>query len=311
MGYRRIYVNHDMKQKDFLKYIDQHEDDFFHLILKKAGIGTWLRDNQRDLVRLDETMISLWGMEVHWSPGQWIPFTEKMLPMISGMSITDQNKFKGVIEGEDQDNFFVVQHKINRPDGEVKNCEVRIEVHTRDEKGVPLAISGVNIDNSDLITPKQNAYFDQLTKIHNRIKLYEKYDQGIPVTPEQDGRLVLLLGLDSCKEINDSRGRDIGDLALRAFAKSIYSNIRDDDEIFRLGGDEFVVITSNVSRTIARRLVERILLHVSQVQRPVRLSGSIGGVHLAENASLASALSLAEEELYKVKSSNRGTYSLR
>ena len=50
-------------------------------------------------------------------------------------------------------------------------------------------------------------------------------------------------------------------------------------KLYRLGGDEFVVITSNVSRTIANRLIERILLHVSQVQRPVRLSGSIGGVH--------------------------------
>ena len=116
--------------------------------------------------------------------------------------------------------------------------------------------------------------------------------------------------LDSLKEINESKGRDIGDLALRAFAKSIYSNIRDDDELFRLGGDEFVVITSNVSRTIAHRMIERILLHISQVQRPVRLSGSIGAVHLTQNTSLASALSLAEKELYTVKNSNRGTYSV-
>ena len=300
-----------MTQQDYLKYIDEHEEDFFHLILKKAGISTWLRNNLNDLVRLDEAMIRLWGMEGQWLPGQWVPFKEKMLPMISGMTQADQNKYKGVIEGRDQDDYFIVQHQINRPDGIVKKCEVRVEVHSRDMDGVPLTMSGVNIDITGLIAPEQNAYFDQLTKIYNNVKLYEAYDRGIPVGPDQDGRLLLILGMDSCKEINESKGHDVGDLALRAFAKSIFSNIRDDDELFRLGGDEFVVITSNVSRTIAHRLIERILLHISQVQRPVRLSGSIGAVHLTETTSLADALVLAEKELYKVKNSNRGTYSLQ
>jgi len=299
-----------MKQQDYLKYIDEHEEDFFHLILKRAGISTWLRNNLNDLVRLDEAMIRLWGMEGQWLPGQWIPFNEEMLPMVSGMSQADQNKYSGVIEGRDQDDYFIVQHQVNRPDGVVKNCEVRIEVHSRDVDGVPLTMSGVNIDTTGLIAPEQNAYFDQLTKIHNNVKLFDVYDQGIPVSPDQDGRLLLLLGLDSCKEINESKGRDVGDLALRAFAKSIFSNIREDDELYRLGGDEFVVITSNVSRTIAHRLIERILLHISQVQRPVRLSGSIGAVLLTQTTSLAEALSFAEKELYKVKNSNRGTYSL-
>jgi len=299
-----------MEQQDFIKFIEENEADFFHSILKNAGIGTWVRDNQRDLVRLDESMISLWGMEGHWLPGQWIPFSELMLPMISGMPIVDQNKFKAVIEGTDLDDYFVVQHSVNRSDGIVKSCEVRIEVHTRDENGVPKAISGISIDTTELISPRQKAYFDQRTKIQNRIKLFEKFEQGIVVSPEQEGRLFLLLDLDSFKQINDSKGRDIGDLALRAFAKSIYSNIRDDDELFRLEGDKFVVITSNVPRTIAHRLIERILLHVTQVHRPVRLSGSIGAVHLTQDTTLASALSLAEKELYKVKKSNRGTYSL-
>lgn len=300
-----------MKQHDFLKYIDEHDNDFIHRVLKKAGIGTWVRDNLRDIVRLDEAMVSLWGMEGQWKPGHWMPFSENILPLVSGMTIADQNKYRNVIEGEDQDDNFVVRHKVNRPDGLVKNCELRIEIHSRDENGVPLTISGVSIDTGDLVVPEKNAYFDTLTKIHNRVKLYEMYEQVIPVSPQQDGRLILLLELDSIKEINELKGRDIGDLALRAFAKSINSNIRDDDELFRLGGDEFVVITSNVSRTIAHRLIERVLLHISQVQRPVRLSGSIGAVHLTENTSLASALSLAEKELYAVKNSNPGTYSLR
>lgn len=299
-----------MNQQDYLKYIDEHEEDFFHLILKKAGISTWLRNNLNDLVRLDEAMIRLWGMEGQWSPGQWIPFNEKMLPMVSGMSPADQNKYRGVVEGRDQDDFFIIQHQVNRPDGVVKNCEVRVEVHSRDKNGVPLTMSGVNIDTTGLIALEQSAYFDQLTKVYNSVKLYEDYDQGIYVSAEQDGRLLLLFGMDYCKEINESKGHDVGDLALRAFAKSIFSNIRDDDELYRLGGDEFVVITSNVSRTIANRLIERILLHISQVQRPVRLSGSIGAVLLTQTTSLADALSLAEKELQKVKNSNRGTYSL-
>jgi signal transduction histidine kinase len=135
-----------MNNKNFTKYIDENESDFFNYIMRKAAVGTWVRDNINDLARLDQPMINLWGMQDSWSAGKWISFTEKMLPMISGLSEIHLNKLVGVFSGKDPDDSFTIQHEIIRPDGQMKTTEVRIEVHTRNIDGIPLAITGVNID---------------------------------------------------------------------------------------------------------------------------------------------------------------------
>lgn len=135
-----------MNNKNFTKYIDENESDFFNYIMRKAAVGTWVRDNINDLARLDQPMINLWGMQDSWSAGKWISFTEKMLPMISGLSEIHLNKLVGVFSGKDPDDSFTIQHEIIRPDGQMKTTEVRIEVHTRNKDGIPLAITGVNID---------------------------------------------------------------------------------------------------------------------------------------------------------------------
>jgi signal transduction histidine kinase len=135
-----------MNNKNFTKYIDENESDFFNYIMRKAAVGTWVRDNINDLARLDQPMINLWGMQDSWSAGEWISFTEKMLPMISGLSEIHLNKLVGVFSGKDPDDSFTIQHEIIRPDGQMKTTEVRIEVHTRNKDGIPLAITGVNID---------------------------------------------------------------------------------------------------------------------------------------------------------------------
>ncbi|MBF0289875.1 MAG: response regulator [SAR324 cluster bacterium] len=140
-----------MKRDDFIKYIEENELEFNQYILNKASVGTWVRDNLRDLARVDEPMIKMWGMEGQWKPGEWLPFQEKMLPMINKLSESDAQKLMGVFSGKDPSDMFVIRHGIMRPDGTERMCEVRIEVHSRDDSGMPLVITGVNIDTTHLI----------------------------------------------------------------------------------------------------------------------------------------------------------------
>lgn len=141
---------------DFIKHIEDNDPEFMQSIHHKAGIGTWVRDNVRDLARVDKPMIEIWGMAGLWQPGEWLPFQEKMLPMIRWLSDADAQKLMGVFAGTDPSDMFVVNHAIIRPDGTEIICEVRIEVHSRDETGVPIVISGVNIDATDLMALKES-----------------------------------------------------------------------------------------------------------------------------------------------------------
>lgn len=300
-----------MKHKDVLKHVSDNELDFLRFIINKAEIGSWVRDNQHDLARVDSFMIKMWGMEGKWKPGEWVSFSKQMLPMISELSEKNETKLKAVFSGKDQDDKFTIQHKINCPNAVVKTCEVRIEVHSRDENRVPIVMTGVNIDVSDLIVTQEKAYIDPLTKAYNRNKLYEQYEKLIPVTEIEKGRLLIMLDLDSFKKINDSRGHQAGDLALKAFSKTISQSIRNDDELYRLGGDEFIIISSAVSNKEAHLIIERIINKVSKVSRPVKISSSIGAVHFTKSIQLEKALSLADKELYKVKGgNNKGGYSM-
>jgi len=143
-----------IKNKDFIKYVSENELIFANYIMKKAGVGTWIRDNANDLVRLDTQMIELWGMEEKWKINEWISFSKDMLPQIFGISEEDLNKLQNTFSGKDSNDLLVIVHSINRPDGKVKIFEVRIEVHTRNKEGVPIIITGVNIDITDVTLVK-------------------------------------------------------------------------------------------------------------------------------------------------------------
>ena len=53
---------------------------------------------------------------------------------------------------------------------------------------------------------------------------------------------VLMFDLDHFKSINDSFGHAVGDAALRVFAETIQTTMRESDVIGRLGGEEFAAI---------------------------------------------------------------------
>jgi diguanylate cyclase (GGDEF)-like protein/PAS domain S-box-containing protein len=87
------------------------------------------------------------------------------------------------------------------------------------------------------------ATHDALTTLPNRALLVDRINQAIGHAKRFDLRVaVLLLDLDSFKEVNDSYGHKAGDLLLKCQAKRLAEFIRANDTVARLGGDEFVVV---------------------------------------------------------------------
>ena len=74
---------------------------------------------------------------------------------------------------------------------------------------------------------------------------------GIPTT-------LVMVDLDHFKGINDTYGREIGDLALKHVAEIIKHEVRTTDCACRYGGEEFAMVFSETHLNLAVKLADRI-----------------------------------------------------
>lgn len=94
---------------------------------------------------------------------------------------------------------------------------------------------------------KKLAYFDTLTHLHNRTAIENRLIRSINRAKRNGTKLgLLVIDLDSFKNINDTYGHPAGDQLLIFVAQRLKNRVRDTDVIGRMGGDEFMVILENV-----------------------------------------------------------------
>ncbi len=106
---------------------------------------------------------------------------------------------------------------------------------------------------------RRQATFDDLTGVLNRRgwgetaprELLRASRLGTPVA-------LVLLDLDSFKELNDTRGHAEGDQVLRETAERLTSALRGSDVVARLGGDEFVALLTDSTPDGAMGVVNRL-----------------------------------------------------
>lgn len=161
------------------------------------------------------------------------------------------------------------------------------------------------------------AHHDALTGLPNRILFYDRLNQAIARgRREQDLVAILYLDLDGFKQVNDTRGHDVGDALLREAAKRITSCVRDSDTVARMGGDEFTVILcnshtqENVDR-VARKIIDVIdspfLLHGKSCSVSVSIGVSFYPIHGETPDEL---VKIADAAMYLAKQSGKNCYRI-
>lgn len=114
---------------------------------------------------------------------------------------------------------------------------------------------GRNITGSKLAAMKieRLAFFDELTGLPNRRMLTDRLQKALAIATRSRNRGALLfIDLDNFKDLNDTRGHDVGDLLLQQVATRLRGCVREADTVARLGGDEFVVMLDELSPVDAR-----------------------------------------------------------
>jgi len=111
------------------------------------------------------------------------------------------------------------------------------------------------------------AFYDPLTGLPNRRLLMDRL-QRLCAALERSKRYAALLfiDLDHFKNLNDTRGHDLGDQLLAQVARRLRHCVRASDTVARFGGDEFVVLADALAfdPAQARLDAQRVALKAAQ-----------------------------------------------
>ena len=146
---------------------------------------------------------------------------------------------------------------------------------------IPLGtMSAVSLQNAKLVgrlklQAEQSEYqatHDSLTELPNRVLLRDRVEQAV-LAAERDqlSAAVMIMDLDSFKEVNDSLGHHAGDLLLKQIADRLKGALRDSDTVARLGGDEFAVLLPRLADPADAAVTANKLL--TSLQAPFHLEG--------------------------------------
>jgi diguanylate cyclase (GGDEF)-like protein/PAS domain S-box-containing protein len=165
---------------------------------------------------------------------------------------------------------------------------------------------------------RQQALYDALTGLPNRVLFLDRLAMGIANTKRRAGGTytVLWLDLDGFKILNDSLGHQMGDKLLIQVADRIRAQLRESDTAARFGGDEFAVLLLDVpDLATVRVVVQRLLEHLGAIY-------DLEGNEIVVTASIGVAMSTvgyerpedvlrdADIAMYRAKSKGRGTYAI-
>lgn len=153
-----------------------------------------------------------------------------------------------------------------------------------------------HLADTDALTGLYNVRYFR-SQLHKNLEMYKRY--RIPFS-------LLMLDLDNLKELNDARGHQTGDLALKHLSSIMTDEKRETDVAVRYGGDEFFFVLPGTGASEGERLAYRIVRRVRQLN--IHSSGrditgvSIGVVSCPDNGSDVGTLrAKADRALYLAK----------
>jgi diguanylate cyclase (GGDEF)-like protein len=162
-----------------------------------------------------------------------------------------------------------------------------------------------------LADARRQARTDDLTELGNRRFFLEQLDLVTNGTGSGGCAAVLLIDLDSFKDVNDSYGHQTGDQLLRMIGPRLRIALRDGDTLTRMGGDEFGIVLHNADAAraadVARAMRDQLREPFVLVGMPLHVEASIGISLFPEHGGTPSTLlQHADVAMYEAKRGQLG-----
>lgn len=167
------------------------------------------------------------------------------------------------------------------------------------------------------LTHEHAAKTDELTGLSNRRDILSRLSEEFSRYQRSGHHFaIVLIDLDLFKNINDEYGHSAGDAALKQFAKTVQSVIRQTDVAARWGGEEFLLLLPDTSLIPALTLAERLRSEVAQEtfsfhgqDLPITMSAGVCSISQAD--SIDNMLRQADLHLYSAKEAGRNRIAPR
>jgi diguanylate cyclase (GGDEF)-like protein/PAS domain S-box-containing protein len=184
---------------------------------------------------------------------------------------------------------FSDEHRIVRPDGEIRTLLTRGEV--RGKAGERPHVRAVCQDITELRSVearlRHQADHDDLTGLFNRSRLADEIDrQRSYGTRSARAGALLVIDIDSFGFYNDSHGQPAGDALLRSFANVLAARLRATDFVARSGGDEFAAVLPEATEENALVIAEQLRSLLSGCAPGEPISCSAGIAMFGQNLGL-------------------------
>lgn len=162
---------------------------------------------------------------------------------------------------------------------------------------------------------KDMANKDFLTGAYNRRFFFNSGEAIFEKAKRSKKDLVVaMLDIDKFKNINDTYGHDVGDIAILKVVDILDANLRDSDLLSRFGGEEFCLLLENISYEDMERLFEKIrkvfeenIIKIDDLE--IKFTVSIGIYYGLEN-NLEEMIKRADDSLYYCKNNGRNKIAI-
>lgn len=169
------------------------------------------------------------------------------------------------------------------------------------------------------------ALHDSLTGLANRTLLLDRLQHGLQhCTRHKTSLSLLIMDLDSFKEVNDTLGHHIGDRLLEEIGIRLTQSLREIDTVARLGGDEFAILlpeddeneASEVARKIQNLLEDKFIINDMELYARASIGIASYPAHandiqeLIKYADIAMYVAKRNKLGYAIYDSEQDTHSL-
>ncbi len=170
-----------------------------------------------------------------------------------------------------------------------------------------VARMGTQLNNLELFNEvKDRANKDFMTGLFNRRYLFENgIDMYKKAKKDKNNFCAAILDIDKFKNINDTYGHDIGDVAIKELSKLMQKQIGDDTLISRIGGEEFCILFNNVDKDTVKKRLEslREYIHTNVI--------TVNKIHFSYTISIGLTSSFGKDFDDMIKTADLALYDAK
>ncbi len=159
-----------------------------------------------------------------------------------------------------------------RPDGEKVNLEQTI-TPIRDDCGEITHFVAFGKDVTERVRMEDEvrrlAETDWLTGLANRLTLGRRLEAELERCERYERPMaVIMFDIDHFKAVNDEHGHDAGDVVLKAVARTVGEQLREQDTLGRWGGEEFLIVLPETDGEGAAAAAEKLRRSIAEMEVP-------------------------------------------